>query len=86
MSYTIKDLKEEIADLPDDMLVFHQSDPEGNSFSPCAGLDSACVVVKEDENYVVYDAQLSASDVCMTEKEWNKVLKKPRVAVIFPGY
>lgn len=86
MSYTIKDLKEEIADLPDDMLVFHQSDPEGNSYSPVAGVDAACVVVKEDGNYVVYDAQLSASDADMTEKQWQKMLKKPRVAVIFPGY
>lgn len=36
MAYTVKDLKELIADLPDDMVVVLSSDQEGNSFSSMA--------------------------------------------------
>lgn len=86
MSYTIKDLKEAIADLPDDMVVYQQEDPEGNSFRPCGGIDPTGIVVKEDDEYIVYDALWTASDAAMTKKEWNEMLKKPRAAIIFPGY
>lgn len=86
MSYTIKDLKEEIANLPDDMEVWHQSDPEGNSFSPCAGIDADAIVVGKGRDSIVYDTKWTAIDADMTEKQWDKMLKKPRVAILFPSY
>lgn len=86
MKYTIKQLKEAISNLPDDMVVYQQGDPEGNSFRPCSGIDPTAIVVKEDGEYVIYDTQWTASDACMTEEDWQEILKLPRVAVIFPGY
>lgn len=86
MSYTIKDLKEAIADLPDDMLIFNQSDPEGNSFSPCAGIDTNAIMINEGGDYTVYDTQWTASDADMSEKDWKEMLKLPRVAIVYPGY
>ncbi len=36
MSMTVKDLREALADLPDDMLVVMAKDAEGNGYSPLA--------------------------------------------------
>lgn len=39
MSLTIKELKAQLADLPDDMLVILQKDAEGNGYSPLEDVD-----------------------------------------------
>lgn len=38
-SMTVKQLKERLAELPDDFEVIMQSDAEGNSYSPLSGLE-----------------------------------------------
>ena len=45
----IKELKEVLKDLPDDMEVILQKDSEGNGYSPAAGADPNAVYIKECE-------------------------------------
>ncbi len=46
MAMTVKDLRDALAGLPDDMLVICQKDGEGNGYSPLAGADG------ENNSYV----------------------------------
>ncbi len=39
MSITVKDLRDALTGLPDDMPVILQKDSEGDGYSPCAGCD-----------------------------------------------
>ena len=50
-AFTIKDLKEAIKDLPDDLIVVLQSDPEGNRYRMAAGLDADNTGVSGDRWY-----------------------------------
>lgn len=51
MSMTVKELREALAELPDDMPVILQKDSEGNGYSPLAGADG------EDSFYVEQSTQ-----------------------------
>lgn len=39
MTFTVKQLKEQIANLPDDMVLVLQADDEGNGYRFCNGID-----------------------------------------------
>jgi len=74
---TIKDLKEQIKDLPNDMTIIIQKDAEGNGYSPLAGTDPEAVYIPHTTWYgKVYSTNWTASDSLMNEEEWKELLKK----------
>jgi len=79
---TVKELKEVIANLPDDMELVLQVDPEGNGYSPVDGVDPDGIMYDGE----CYDATWTADEACMEEDDWEELCKKPRVGVVFPGY
>lgn len=82
----VKELKEAIANLPDDMEVMLQSDPEGNSFDKLYCVDPDCIVKEEEEReYRVYDTDWSAMDADMEDDEWEEFKdNSPRTLVLSP--
>ena len=81
----IKELKELIANLPDEMEIILQKDSEGNGYSPCAGGDPDCVYEEETTwSGDVYDPSWTAEDTDMEEEDWAKIQQKPRVLVLYP--
>jgi len=81
----VKELKEAINDLPDDMEVILQKDAEGNGYSPLWGADPDAVYVPETTWYGdVYDMKWCADDACMEEEEWEEIKKKPRALILHP--
>ena len=78
---TVKELKEELANLPDDMELVLQIDPEGNGYHTVRGIDCDCIMTDDGECYA---ADWSADEACMDEDEWKEFLKKPRVGVVYP--
>jgi hypothetical protein len=83
---TVKDLKELIANLPDDMEIVMQKDGEGNEFSPLSGMDSNCYYVPEETWYgKVYSEFFSADDNGLEEEEWQRIKNMiPKALVLFP--
>jgi hypothetical protein len=80
---TVKELKEIIANLPDDMEVVVQRDSEGNGYRTAYAADPDCVWSDDEET--IYSTNLTAQDNGMEEDEWEKMKKeKPRVLVIAP--
>lgn len=81
----VKELKEALNNLPDDMEVIMQMDAEGNGYSPLRGADPQGIYVP-DSTYAgeVYDAKWSASDAAMEKEEWQEMLKRPRALILFP--
>lgn len=72
---TVKELKVEIENLPDDMEVILQKDSEGNGYSPLEGVDSDAVYVPENGySGDAYDVSWSADDADMDEEEWEEKL------------
>ena len=81
----IKELKELIRELPDDMEVILQKDAEGNGFSPLADLDSDCIYIPDSTwSGVVYSKGIPASEMYMEEEEWENLKKQPSVCVLCP--
>jgi hypothetical protein len=80
---TVKELKEAIANLPDDMGLVLQIDPEGNGYSPVEGIDPYGILGEDGE---CYDATWTADEAGMEEDEWEELCKKPRVGIVYPGY
>lgn len=85
MPYTVKDLKQDIAELPDDMEIILQADAEGNGYRQARGVDPDCVFVAESPWYgEVYSTYYSADDNCMDEDYWEKLKQGPKCLVIHP--
>ena len=81
----VKELREAIKDLPNDMEVILQKDSEGNGYSPLYAADSNAVYIPEnDYSGGVYSMDWSADDACMDESEWLKLQKKPRALILAP--
>ena len=82
---TVKELKEEIKNLPDDMEVVLQKDAEGNGYSPLSGADPDAVYIPETTwSGDVYSMGWSADDACMEEEEWAELKTMPRALVLHP--
>lgn len=81
----VKELKEALAGLPDDMEIIMQKDSEGNGFSPLSGADPDGIYIAE-ESWCgeVYDADWSAADCCMDEDEWAELQAQPRALILYP--
>lgn len=82
---TIRELKESIANLPDDMAVILQKDSEGNGYSPLAAADPDVVYVP-DSTYSgkAYSTDYTADDCCMTDAEHRQIMAMPRCLVLAP--
>jgi hypothetical protein len=81
----IKQLKESISNLPDEMEVVLQKDSEGNGYSPLKGVDSDAVYIPYNTwSGDVYSMEWSADDACMTEKEWKEIKSMPRALILAP--
>ena len=82
---TVKELKVELQNLPDDMEVILQKDSEGNGYSPLAGADAEAVYVPDSTwSGDVYSIDWSADDACMTDEEWKEIQAKPRALILHP--
>lgn len=82
---TVKELKKEIIDLPDEMEVIMQKDGEGNGYSPLSYVDHNAVYIPETTwNGEVYFTEWSAEDACMNEKEWEDIKSKPQALILGP--
>ena len=81
----VKELKEELEGLPDDMEVILQKDGEGNGHSPLSEVSSDYIYI-EDTSYSgeVWYTEHSADDNDMEEDEWEEMKENPRVLVLFP--
>lgn len=81
----VKELKEEIANLPDDMEIIMQRDSEGNGYSPLSCVDKDAVYIPESTwSGDVYSMEWSADDACMEDEEWEEIKRKPRCLVLAP--
>ena len=81
----VKELKEAIAELPDDMEIIMQKDSEGNGYSPLYGVDPDAVYVPEcDWSGDVYSTKWTADEACMDEDEWKKLTSKPKALILYP--
>jgi hypothetical protein len=82
---TIKELKEVIANLPDEMEVVLQKDSEGNGYSPLGGADPDAVYIAQTTWYGdVYSMEWTAYDACMSDEEWEDIKSKPRTLILHP--
>lgn len=82
---TVKELKNLIKNLPDDMEVILQKDEEGNGYSPLSDSTTDAVYVPEKTWCgEVYNPNWSAEDVCLEEDEWEEFKKRDRVLVLCP--
>lgn len=82
---TIKELKELIKDLPDDMEIIMQKDAEGNGYSPLEDVGTECVYIPENTySGQVYWLDSTADDNCLSEKEWSEFKAKKRSLVLAP--
>lgn len=83
----VKDLKEDLKGLPDDMEVILQKDAEGNGYSPLAGTDSNCIYVPETTWYgAVYSLDWGYEDVLMENDEWDELKndKDKQALILYP--
>lgn len=81
----VKELKELILNLPDEMEVVLQKDAEGNGYSPLSGADSNAVYIAETTWYGdVYSMEWSADDACMSDEQWENIKAKPRTLILYP--
>ncbi len=81
----IKELKEIISNLPDEMEIIIQKDSEGNQYSPLLGVDLNSVYVPENTWYgEAYPTDWTADDAGMEEDEWEEILSKPRALILYP--
>lgn len=81
----VKELRELLATLPDDMEIILSKDSEGNRFSPLSDYNADSIYVP-DSTYSgdVYDDVWTAEDASMDEEVWQKLLDGPRVLVLWP--
>lgn len=81
----VKELKDAIANLPDDMEVILQKDGEGNGYSPLAGIDACAVYIPElPWCGSVYRTNWTADDACMSEEQWQEIISQPRALILDP--
>ncbi len=81
----IKELKEAIGNLPDDMEVIIQKDSEGNDYSPLRGVDPDAVYIPKTTWYGdVYSMNWKADDACVTDEEWEEIKSKSRSLILYP--
>lgn len=85
LKMNVKELKELLKELPDDMEVILQKDSEGNGYSPLYGGDDECIYISEESWYgEVKSLRWTADDACMEEDEWEEFKQNnPRCLVLY---
>jgi hypothetical protein len=78
----VKELRELLQDLPDDMEILLQEDSEGNGYHPLRGADDECVYDKDCNE--VLSLNCSASENGLDKEDWEELKQEPRVLVLFP--
>lgn len=82
---TVKELKEEIANLPDEMEVVLRKHDDGNGYNPLAGIDANFVYIPETTWCGdAYSMNWTADDVFMCDEDWEEIKSKPRTLVLYP--
>ena len=76
----VRELKDALSDLPDDMQVICSRDAEGNGYAELSNVDAECVL---DEGEI-YSASWTADEACMAEESWKEVTEKQRCVVLTP--
>ena len=79
---TVKELKEVLQNLDDDMEIMLQTDSEGNGYYTVEGADPDNVY--DEENGTVYSLNWTAKDACLEEEDWEELKNGPRVLIIYP--
>ena len=75
-----------LLDNPDVELIM-QRDPEGNGYSPMAGIDFNIVLVNGGWEYEVYNLDWDADEADMDPEEWEELKKNNTgYAVIWPKH
>lgn len=54
VSVNVKQLRELLMDMDDDLPILVSSDPEGNYFDTLGAIDDGCVFVKQGREYEIY--------------------------------
>lgn len=76
----IKELREAMEGLPDDMPVWLQVDEEGNGYNALRVCDPECVMVDGD----CYSMDWDADDADMSPEKWESIKALPRSLVLSP--
>lgn len=85
MAMTVKELIEELQELPPDAVVILQKDGEGNGYSPLYCVDPECIYEPDSTwSGTIYDTRWSAADADMSEDEWAEIKARPRCVVLAP--
>lgn len=77
----VKELKEVIELLPDEMEVILQKDSEGNGYSMLSGADSNVVFVSLGG---VYSLDWTADEACVSDEEWVEIKSMPKSLILYP--
>ena len=80
----VSELKEVLANLPDDLELIVQKDSEGNGYSPLEGAEVAIYVPDSKYSGDVYDLEWSAEDCAMEDDEYKEMRRRPRCVVLYP--
>ena len=80
----VKELKEILANIPNDTRIVLQSDAEGNGYRWAYAADFDGVVVTDDYEPEIYSSEWDAEEADMDEDEWQEYLSNPKVLVISP--
>lgn len=82
---TVKELRQRLNELPDDMVIIIQKDREGNNYSPMSGADSNVVYVPiNGYSGIAYSLHWTYEDACMSHGEWEILKTMPRSLILYP--
>jgi hypothetical protein len=81
----VKELIELLASFDPSAEVILQKDAEGNGYSPLSGAAHDAVYVADSTwSGLAYSTTWTATDACMTEDEWRKLMEKERCVILYP--
>lgn len=83
---TVQELRRELANLPDDMLVILQKDAEGNGYKHLRIVDPDGIIACDHKEWEleIYDGSWSYLDAGMDFDEWESWKEEPRCLVLSP--
>lgn len=82
---TVKELKEAIANLPDEMEVILQHDTHGSSYGPLLNIDPDTIYIPETYWFGdVYSIYWTFEEANVTEEEWEKIKIKSKSLLLYP--
>ena len=77
---TIKELKEQISNLPDDMEIILLKNEEGSEYSPLSVVETEAGYIDGKLWFTGWDAE----DMEMGESEWEEICNNPKVMIMTP--